>query len=109
MTLPAGIRRMESRRERIFRRDAYRCVYCGNEFRAEQLTLDHVQPRVRGGDSSDGNLVTCCASCNEAKAGEPAWSYLARHDDVRERFLANARHIWPRIRRSIEEAAAKKR
>src|SRR5579864_4988059 len=46
------------KRERIFGRDHYRCVYCGERFLAEELTLDHVQARVRGGDRSEGNLVT---------------------------------------------------
>ena len=90
-------------------------MYCGGEFPAEQLTLDHVEPRMRGGDASEGNLVTSCRACNAAKGGEPAWSYLARHGDVRDRFLAavaacdarHARPVWPRLLRAIEEAAAK--
>jgi hypothetical protein len=105
MKLGAG----DVRRDRIFKRDAYRCVYCGEVFAVEELTLDHVQPRVKGGDHSEGNLVTCCTVCNEAKAGEAAWSFLARHPDVRANFLANALHVWPRIRRAIEEAARKTR
>lgn len=97
----------ESRRSRIFRRDCNRCVYCSVEFDERELTLDHVQPRVKGGDHSDGNLVTCCTKCNELKAGEAAWSYLARNPDQRANFLALAVHVWPRIRRAIEEAARK--
>jgi hypothetical protein len=103
------------RRDRIFRRDGFRCVYCGEELPAEWLTLDHVEPRMRGGDTSEGNLVTSCRTCNAAKAGEPAWSYLARHADVRTRFLAAvaasdtryARPVWPRLLRAIEEAASR--
>lgn len=103
------------RRDRIYRRDRFCCVYCGTELPAEELTLDHVEPRMRGGDASEGNLVTCCRACNAAKGGEAAWSYLARHADVRTRFLAAvaasdtrfARPVWPRLVRAIEEAAAK--
>jgi hypothetical protein len=62
---------------------------------------------VKGGDQSDGNLVTCCRKCNTVKAGEPAWSYLARNPEVRAIFLARAVSIWPRLRRAIEEAAGK--
>jgi 5-methylcytosine-specific restriction endonuclease McrA len=93
------------RRERIFRRDGFRCVYCGAAAPDEQLTLDHVEPRVKGGDRSDGNLVTCCRLCNEAKGGEAAWSFLARHPDRRKSFLARATKVWPRLRRAIEDAA----
>lgn len=103
------------RRDRIFRRDRFRCVYCGEELPGEQLTLDHVEPRMRGGDASEGNLVTSCRACNAAKGGEAAWSYLARHADVRARFLAAAascdmryaRPVWPRLLRAIEEAASR--
>lgn len=104
------------RRERIFRRDRYRCVYCGVEATASELTLDHVEPRMRGGDHSEGNLVTCCRVCNAAKAGEAAWSYLSRNAEARDRFLAaasecdtrHARAVWPRLLRAIEEAAGRK-
>lgn len=94
-----------SRRERIFRRDAYRCVYCGQVFDAEDLTLDHVQPRMRNGDMSAGNLVTACRACNTAKAGQPAWAYLARRPAARDNFLRYASAVWPRLRRAILEAA----
>lgn len=92
-------------RERLFRRDGMRCVYCGNVFPAEQLTLDHVEPRMRGGDNSDGNLVTACRGCNARKAGAPAWAFLADNPDERANFLRLARGVWPRLRRAVEEAA----
>lgn len=101
--------RPESLRERIFARDAYRCAYCGEEFPAEALTLDHVEPRMRGGDQSGGNLVAACRACNARKGSLPAWAFLAEDEAAREIFLARARHLWPRLRRAIEEAAEKRR
>ena len=98
MTTPTSPRRL-----RIFRRDGYRCVYCGGSFSAADLTLDHVQPRVKGGDHSDGNLVTCCKLCNTLKAGEAVWSFLARDVERRENFFQLATGIWPRIMRAINE------
>ena len=94
-----------SRRRRIFRRDTLRCVYCGEIHPESELTLAHVQPRVKGGDHSDGNLVTACKACNAAKGGEAAWSYLSRHPDHRANFLRYATSVWPRLRRAVEEAA----
>ncbi len=93
------------RRERIFRRDGFRCVYCGGLFEANELTLDHVQPRMRNGDMSEGNLVTACRACNTAKGSLPAWAYLAGRRIARENFLRYATGVWPRLRRAIEEAA----
>ena len=35
--------------------------------RRQSLTLDHVLPRSRGGESSWDNLVACCKKCNHRK------------------------------------------
>jgi 5-methylcytosine-specific restriction endonuclease McrA len=51
----------------IFRRDNYRCQYCGRE--TGQLTIDHVVPRYRGGQHSWENLVAACPQCNRRKGG----------------------------------------
>ncbi len=92
-------------RDRVFARDAYRCVYCGNPFPAEQLSLDHVQPRMRGGDNSEGNLVTACRACNTRKGSLPAWAFLAELPEERANFLRYATAVWPRHLRAILEAA----
>jgi 5-methylcytosine-specific restriction endonuclease McrA len=55
-----------SRRE-IFRRDNYTCQYCGNHY--NDLTLDHVVPRHRGGAHTWENLVSACRQCNHRKGG----------------------------------------
>ncbi|HET7274426.1 MAG TPA: HNH endonuclease [Longimicrobiaceae bacterium] len=101
--------RDEPLRARVFRRDSYRCVYCGEEFPGEQLTLDHVEPRMRGGDQSEGNLVTACRPCNTQKASLPAWAYLEDRPIERANFLRLATSVWPRLSRAIIEAAEKKR
>jgi hypothetical protein len=94
-----------SLRARIFARDGFRCVYCGEVLPPEQLSLDHVQPRLRGGDSSEGNLVTACRPCNLRKGSLPAWAWLAGLPDERASFLRYATSVWPRHRRAVEEAA----
>ena len=92
-------------RDRIFARDGYRCVYCAQPFPGEVLTLDHVQPRMRGGDNSDGNLVTACPACNTRKGSRPAWSFLADLPEERANFLRLATHVWARHRRAVQQAA----
>lgn len=96
-----------SLRERVLRRDAYRCVYCAEQFREPELTLDHVEPRMRGGDQSEGNLVAACRACNAQKGATPAWAYLAERPLERANFLLHATAVWPRLRRAVEEAARK--
>jgi 5-methylcytosine-specific restriction endonuclease McrA len=93
----------------VFRRDGYRCVYCGELLPAEALTLDHVQPRLRGGDRSPGNLVAACRACNTEKGAAPAWAYLSERPVQRANFLRYAKGIWARHRRAILEAAEKRR
>lgn len=61
--VPKSVQRKISRRA-LFARDGHRCVYCGSSGR---LTLDHVVPRSRGGDSVWENVVTSCAPCNLRK------------------------------------------
>jgi 5-methylcytosine-specific restriction endonuclease McrA len=97
-----------SLRERVFARDGFRCVYCADVFPPERLTLDHVQPRMRGGDSSEGNLVTACAACNTRKGSQPAWAFLAEIPEERANFLRHATGVWPRLRRAVEQAARKR-
>lgn len=94
-------------RERIFARDGHRCVYCAGVFPSEQLSLDHVQPRMRGGDNSDGNLVTACKACNGRKGSLAAWAFLAELPEERANFLRYATAVWPRLRRAVVEAALK--
>lgn len=51
-------------RANIFRRDNYRCGYCGT---TQNLTIDHVMPRSRGGRDTWDNLITACQRCNTEK------------------------------------------
>ncbi|MEK0188666.1 HNH endonuclease, partial [Microcoleus anatoxicus] len=45
-------------RRNILHRDAHSCQYCS--YTGDDLTLDHVIPRSRGGGESWENLVTAC-------------------------------------------------
>lgn len=51
-------------RHNLMRRDNFECQYCGS---TRNLTLDHMLPRSRGGDSGWTNLLTACARCNHKK------------------------------------------
>jgi 5-methylcytosine-specific restriction endonuclease McrA len=59
----SGMKRM-----RIYMRDKYRCQYCGARKSVNDLTLDHILPRSRGGDNSPVNIVTACVPCNNRKS-----------------------------------------
>lgn len=91
------------KRDRVFERDDFRCVYCGKRFAAEELSVDHVEPRVRGGDQSTGNLVTACRGCNNLKGHRRVSDFLREDEVARENFLRYAVHLWPRIRRTVQD------
>ena len=61
--------RVRLNRRNIFARDANRCQYCGKRFPTSELSLDHVLPTCRGGDTSWENLVCACVRCNVRKGG----------------------------------------
>lgn len=44
-----------------------KCHYCGGTFLPPQLTMDHLVPIVRGGRSTQGNVVVACKECNSRK------------------------------------------
>jgi 5-methylcytosine-specific restriction endonuclease McrA len=77
VAMPSVIRLLEYRRipyqtralsrKNILLRDRNTCQYCGETFGPGDLTLDHVIPRSRGGDSTWENLVACCHACNRRK------------------------------------------
>jgi 5-methylcytosine-specific restriction endonuclease McrA len=96
------------KRRRIFERDAHRCVYCGEQFPPEELTIDHVEARVRGGDRSDGNLVTACRACNTLKGHRRLSDFLHAEEVARTNFFRFAVHVWPRILRALQEDLEKR-
>lgn len=61
---PVPYQRMVLTRKNILKRDRHRCQYCGS---IQDLTIDHIVPRSRGGEESWENLVTACNRCNNKK------------------------------------------
>lgn len=54
-------------RRTVMARDHYTCQYCGVQPGKASLTLDHVLPRSRGGETRWDNVVTACGPCNRRK------------------------------------------
>lgn len=59
----------KSLRFEVFKRDGFRCRYCGQRPPEVILEVDHIVPRCEGGPDDVGNLVTACYACNRGKAG----------------------------------------
>jgi predicted restriction endonuclease len=56
-------------REAVKQHWSNQCAYCGQ---SEDLTLDHVRPKTRGGQDRAHNVVAACRQCNQSK-GSAHW------------------------------------
>lgn len=55
------------RKKVLFNRDNWQCQYCDVKLDRCNITIDHVIPRSRGGETSWRNCVTSCKKCNYKK------------------------------------------
>lgn len=52
----------------IFKRDGFRCSYCGTSpSETVLLEVDHIHPVAEGGTNDIDNLITSCQDCNRGK------------------------------------------
>jgi len=113
-SVPSVIRLLEYRRiplqtralsrKNILMRDRYTCQYCLRSGAGANLTLDHVVPRSRNGESTWENLVACCHECNNRKGNrtpEEAGMRLMRQP--RPFSLHTSRHLMRLLARSEDQ------
>ncbi len=60
---------MSPTRHAVLVRDNFTCQYCGIAPGRANLTLDHIVPRSRGGQTTWDNVVAACKPCNIRKGG----------------------------------------
>jgi len=114
MLMPSVIRLLEYRRipmqtralsrKNILMRDRYTCQYCLKTSPSGELTLDHVIPRSRKGETTWENLVACCHYCNNRKGNrtpEEANMKLARAP--RPFSLHTSRHLMRLLAKSDDQ------
>ena len=60
---------MASRKIRfdVFKRDGFKCQYCGRTPPAVILELDHIIPKSKAGPENINNYITACFDCNRGK------------------------------------------
>lgn len=100
--IPRTIALAPSRRS-VMLRDNFTCQYCGSSPGRASLTLDHVLPRSRGGQTTWENVVTACKACNMRKGDRtPEEAQMAmRHPPGRPHYLvfmllseAGTKDVW---------------
>jgi 5-methylcytosine-specific restriction endonuclease McrA len=55
-------------KRKIFAMYDNRCVHCNEQFPVEELTRDHIIPRVHGGEWAWKNMVPSCKLCNNRRS-----------------------------------------
>src|SRR3989304_6084271 len=80
------LERVAFNKKNILRRDGYTCQYCSR--RGEKLTVDHVMPRSRGGQTTWTNVVAACPP----REGPPPQSPSGRGEKL------TVDHVMPRSR-----------
>ncbi|OGS22765.1 MAG: hypothetical protein A2252_10595 [Elusimicrobia bacterium RIFOXYA2_FULL_39_19] len=61
------MREMKFTRKNIYEHYDYKCCYCGKKLAPNELNLDHIVPKSRGGKTDWKNIVTSCFPCNLKK------------------------------------------
>lgn len=54
----------------VFKRDGFKCQYCGVTPDKEVLQVDHIIPVAEGGENDIDNLITSCQPCNLGKGAK---------------------------------------
>src|SRR6202047_208052 len=114
MRLPSVIRLLEYRRiphqtralsrKNILMRDRYTCQYCLRILPSAELTLDHVIPRSRSGESAWENLAACCHPCNNRKGSRtPDEAGMKLTRQPRPFSLHTSRHLMRLLGKSDEQ------
>jgi hypothetical protein len=58
----------QTTRFHVFKRDNFRCQYCGRSSDEVTLEIDHLVPVSKGGTNDFDNLITACRECNKQKS-----------------------------------------
>lgn len=95
----------------VFKRDGFRCQYCGRTPPDALLHVDHINPVALGGGNESDNLITACSDCNLGKAATPlsvaprTLKDRAEETEEREQQIAGYAEIMQARRDRIEADA----
>lgn len=68
--------REPSRRARLHRETNGCCIYCGRPVSLDQMEVEHIVPKAKGGADALTNVVCSCSQCNAAKKDMTLEEYL---------------------------------
>lgn len=68
----------KKRRQAIYKRDGYACLWCAKNCDRDDRTLDHIVPRAHGGTHHSRNLITACRACNSIRRHRSLYCFAQR-------------------------------
>jgi hypothetical protein len=97
----------------VFKRDGFRCGYCGKTPPEVVLEVDHIEPISKGGSDSIDNLLTACFDCNRGKRDIPLnkvppvfiekAEVLQEKEDQLRQYRAMLKKVENRIQKDIDD------
>jgi 5-methylcytosine-specific restriction endonuclease McrA len=84
------------RKKVLFNRDNWECQFCNAKLNWETITIDHVMPSSRGGQTTWLNCVAACKPCNKRKANRTP-EEAGMNLKVRP-AIPNSLHFWDALK-----------
>ena len=63
----------------LFDEQKHKCVYCGHQYRYDELQMEHMIPKTLGGPDNIRNCQLACSSCNKAKGTMTDIQFRKKH------------------------------
>ena len=79
----------KSVRRAVHGKYAARCAYCGKKIEYEDMQIDHIAPKGRGGTDEISNLNPACRRCNFYKSTLTMEKFRSRIKTLHERVMKN--------------------
>lgn len=76
-------------------RDDHECAYCGKFLTMDEVTMDHVIPKSKGGTNDWDNVVASCGPCNHSKTNKDP---VGRWKPSKKPFVPN---YWVLLKQSM--------
>ena len=74
-------------RNNVIIRDGINCMYCNTELSLNDMTIDHIIPRSKGGSNTLVNLTISCTSCNTERGNLHIEEWCKRKRLSKSKFL----------------------
>ena len=69
-------------KRQLFHDQQRKCIYCGNEYRYDELEIEHIIPKALGGPDNIRNCQLACNACNLAKGTLTDIEFRQKHSKL---------------------------